>query len=407
MTQCPTSEMPLRFDSLDHYARVMAALRGAEFNEETICRTLKLGDMSDLGAAGFNDADLNGAQPLLALFIRIFLFFEFISRFELELLLDGSAFDSFIALDILRPVDESQSAYYTPVFLYPVSNLYVTSDRPVDLNGSVWEPEDWVFPAIFEGTLHFLRLLTTGPADNALDLCAGSGIAALVMGRNAGNAVAVDITSRATHYARFNAMLNQRPNVEALQGDLYNAVEGRTFDRIVAHPPYVPSLNSQLIYRDAGATGEHLVQRIIEGLPQHLRAGGTYFGLSLNIDTEDAPFEERARRWLGDAQHEFDLVFAVSEERSLESIIHRIAQRDPNLDATDLARMRRALENMKATGFVYGAIAARRRLPEEQGEPFTMRVKMNDDTAGADFEEALRTHSWAAPNRTFEPLKTS
>ena len=62
MTERPTSEMPLRFASLDHYARVVAA--------------------------------------------------------------------------------------YTPVFLYPVANLYVTSDRPIDLNGSVWEPEDWVFWAI-------------------------------------------------------------------------------------------------------------------------------------------------------------------------------------------------------------------------------------------------------------------
>jgi methylase of polypeptide subunit release factors len=393
-----TSEMPLRFASSDDYARVVAALREADFNEETICRTLKLSDMSDLGAAGFDNTDLSGTQPLLALFIRIFLFFEFVSRFELELLLDSSTFDSFLALDILRPVDESQSAYYTPVFLYPVANLYITSDRPVDLNGSVWEPEDWVFPAIFEETLQFLRLLITSPADHALDLCAGSGIAALVLGQNAGNAVAVDITSRATRYAHSNGILNQCPNVEALQGDLYSAVAGRTFDRIVAHPPYVPALNDQLIYRDARETGEYLVRRIIEGLPQYLRAGGTYFGLSLNIDTEDLPFEERARQWLGDARHEFDLVFAVGEERTLESIIQRVGERDPSLDATDLARMRQALSNIKATRFIYGALAARRRMPEEQREPFTLRVKMNDATAGADFEEALRSRSWPALN---------
>ncbi len=67
-------------------------------------------------------------------------------------------------------------------------------------------------------------------------------------------------------------------------------------------------------------------------------------------------------------------------------------------DMSDLARMRQALSNIKATRFIYGALAARRRMPEEQGEPFTMRVKMNDDTAGADFEEALRTHLWPAPN---------
>jgi len=98
------SEMPLRFASPDDYARVVAALRDAGFNEETICRTLKLGDMSDLGAAGFDNTDLSGTQPLLGLSIRISLFFEFVSRFELELLLNSSTFDSFLALDILRPL---------------------------------------------------------------------------------------------------------------------------------------------------------------------------------------------------------------------------------------------------------------------------------------------------------------
>ena len=74
------------------------------------------------------------------------------------------------------------------------------------------------------------------------------------------------------------------------------------------------------------------------------------------------------------------------------------ALREADFSEETICRMRRALSNIKATRFIYGVLAARRRMPEEQGEPFTMRVRMNESTAGADFGEALRTHSWAAPN---------
>ena len=399
MAESLTNEMPLRLGSAEDCARVVAALREADFSEETICRTLHLNDMSDVGAAASGNTDLSGVDPRLALLIRVFLFFETVPRSELEMLLGSSTLDSFLNLDILRPVDERTSnQYYTSVFLYPVAQLYIASDRPVDLNGLPSEPEDWVFPAIFEGTLKFLHLLINSPADEALDLCAGSGVAALVLSRTSRCAVSVDITARATHFARFNRILNQCLNAEILQGDLYSAVEGRTFDRIVAHPPFVPALHDQLTYRDGGETGEYLVRRIIEGLPRYLRAGGTYLALSRNIDTDDAPFEKRARQWLGEAQDEFDLIFAVDNEKSPEAVIQHIAERDASLSVEDMARMRQAFEGIKATSFPYGALFIRRRQPDERGEPYTLRTELTDSITGADFEEALRTRSWAAPD---------
>jgi SAM-dependent methyltransferase len=388
--------LPLRIGSSGQFATVVTALRDAGFTEASVLGVLKLSDMSDLGAANSSNTDLSGVDPRLCVLMRLFLFFELVPREEVKSALGRSTLDAFLALDLLRGADDGGSSYYASAFLYPVADLYMTSDRPVGLNSADVKPDDWVFPAIFEGTLSFLRLLGTSRVDNALDMGSGSGIAALVLSRSAARAVAVDITSRATHYARFNRILNGCDNVEVLQGDLYGAVSGRTFDRIVAHPPYVPALHDQAIYRDGGATGEHLVRRIVEGLPHYLRSGGTYLGLSLNIDTGPAPFEQRARRWLGEAQHEFDIVFAVGEEHSLESVIRSIAAREATLDAAGVGRMRSALENIDATRFVYGALAMRRRTPAHGGEPYTLRTMLSDATTGADLEALLRTSEGAS-----------
>lgn len=396
MADSPMDKVPLHFGSPEDFARVVAVLRDADFTEASIIRTLKLNDMSDLGAANSGNTDLSRIHPALALFIRIFLFFESAARVELESLLGRSALESFIALDILRPLDESGERYYTSVFLYPVCDLYIASDRPVDLKGFPFEPDDWVFPAVFEGTLDFLRLLVNSPVDDALDLCSGSGIAALVLSRSARRAVAVEIAARATHFARFNRSLNACDNVEVLQGDLYGAAPGRTFDRIVAHPPTMPTLPKRAIFRDGGETGEYLVRRIVEGLPGHLRRGGTYLGLSLNIDTGSAPFEERVRRWLGPTQHEFDLVLATSTEITPESVVQRVAERDASADVADLARMRQALESIDATRFVYGALMVRRRKGGQPGEPYTLRIRGSDAPAGADLDELLRRRQGTA-----------
>ena len=400
MMQSAGNDVPLRFGTPEQFAQVVAALRDADFTEASILGTLKLNDMSDLGAANSSNTDLSHLDPRLSVFLRLFLFFEPVAVLELESVLGRPTLDAFLALDILRSVDDSGATYYTSVFLYPVADLYMASDRPLGLTSTEARPDDWVFPAIFEGTLDFLRLLPKSPADEALDLCSGSGIAALVLSRNAARAVAADLTPRATHYARFNRILNGRSNVEVVQGDLYDAVPGRTFDRIVAHPPYVPALRNQAIYRDGGVTGEHLVRRIVEGLPRHLRCGGTYFGLSLNIDTAAAPFEERARRWLGPAQSEFDMVLATSIEKTSESVMQRVAERYASVDATDLARMRDALENIGATRFVYGALAVRRRTPADRAKPCTVRTRMSDATIGADLDELLRTSGGASAGRS-------
>lgn len=233
------SEFPLRLGDAEHFMRVDTMLRDAQYSEVSICRVLGI---TSLSAVGYVDKDVVDATdpPSLGLLIRLFLLGKIVQRGDIETVLDAAAIRSLQALDLIRPfVGKSERAScFAPVLLYPVADLFIASDRHENPDGSPFvPPPDVVFPAIFVGTHRFLRVLPKSPTRDALDLCSGTGIGALVLSRHVERVVAADITARATHFARFNRLLNHRDNVEVVQGDLYEAVEGRDFDRIIAHPP--------------------------------------------------------------------------------------------------------------------------------------------------------------------------
>src|SRR5439155_20466419 len=197
--------------------------------------------------------------------------------------IDPSELGALEALDLLRP--GALGHCYSPAFVYPVAGFVIASDRHDSPDGSdLVLASDVVFPALDAGTLRFLGVIPRSPARDALDLCAGTGIAALVLSRHVERVVAADITPRAGHFATFNARLNGRTNVEVVQGDLYEAVAGRTFDRIVAHPPYVPALEQARVFRDGGDTGETVLRRIVAELPRYLRPGGALYCVAAGWD---------------------------------------------------------------------------------------------------------------------------
>ena len=105
-------------------------------------------------------------------------------------------------------------------------------------------------------------------------------------------------------------------NHERFVEQCLDSVAGQTFDRIVAHPPYVPALSQSQVFRDAGEAGESVLEQIVAGLPDHLRSGGTFVSVSAGWDTTEGPFEERIRRWLGDYTGEFDVILAEEQAMS-------------------------------------------------------------------------------------------
>ncbi len=124
-----------------------------------------------------------------------------------------------------------------------------------------------------------------------LELCVGSGFISVAAARAGARTTAIDISRLAARTTQFNAWRAGVP-VEVHRGDLYEPVQGRRFDLIVANPPYVPTTNRRLPRFapskawDGGPGGRAVLDRIIDGLPYHLRPGGRALLLhsSLNDD---------------------------------------------------------------------------------------------------------------------------
>lgn len=389
--------VPLRLGDRATFARVRALFERMAFRPETICRGLGIQNISQVGKAAPEGIDFSAAlgSEVLGVLVRVFVFTQTVPREAIERALNPSDLAALLALDLLRLGPE---AYYSTAFVYPVAGCVIASDRHDSPDGSTIElASDVVFPALDAGTLRFLGLIPLSHVDDALDLCSGTGIAALVLSRSADRVVAADITSRAAHFAQFNILLNDCPNVVAAVGDLYEAVRGQAFDRIVAHPPYVPALEQARIFRDGGETGEHVLRRIIADLPRYLRPGGSFVCVSAAWDSTEGPLESRLRGWLGAYEGEFDVIFAQQEEVAPQRLARWLAEKGGDL--TLRARWEREFKDAGLERNVYGAIVLQRigGGAERRGPaPVTARPRLSPRTDGACLEWALRWYRWRA-----------
>jgi SAM-dependent methyltransferase len=405
-------ELPLRLGGADDFTRVRALLERAGFEEAAVCRALEIDQMHDLSAIRPEDVDFSavGSEALAAL-MRLFLFRRAMPCAELERLFDARDLGALLSLEVLRRGDSAGGSYSSSVFLYPVAGLFIASDWYQKADDSLPIPmSDIVYPAISETTLGFLRVMASSGVADVLDIGTGSGVAALLLSRTCDRPVASDITPRATHFAAFNRMLNGCDNVEIVRGDLYEPVSGRTFDRIVSQPPFMPSFANRLIYRDGGETGERLVKRIVEGLPEHLRPGGTLYCMCMGLDTDEGRFEERARAWLGESRDEFDLAFACQSEESPTAFVTRAAERDPSATDSDIRRWREVLQSIGVRRLVAGVLVMQRRgagsgtSPSGTGAPFSLRTGMSKDTTASCFEWMFGWRQWRARPSALEEL---
>ena len=167
-----------------------------------------------------------------------------------------------------------------------------------------------------------------------LDVCTGSGalaIAAALAG--ARSVTAVDVSARAVLTARLNARLNG-VRVEALRGDMLDAVPGRRFDVIVSNPPYLPTTDDELPVRgrarhtEAGPRGRVLLDRLIDTAPAHLTPGGVLLVTHSSVNGEAATL---------DRMRAAGLEPAVAERRR-GALGPLLAARAPQLEASGLLR---------------------------------------------------------------------
>ena len=388
---------PLRLGSDAEFAALRSALVATVYTEPAICERLGLQKISQFKFATEHRPLPRPMAPSpdpLDLLIRLFL--------ENEPLRPDTAralpLELFSTLGLIAPHAGLLSG---TVMLHPLRELYIVSDRPTPIEGNhLRPPDDFVYPAMIPNTQLFLDLIPPAPCDAFLDLCAGTGIAALLAARDgAAHAYSYDITERSTVFAEFNRRLNGIANVTASQGDLYEPAAGLTFDRIVAHPPYVPVYRPNLIFDSGGQDGEQISRRIIEGLPRYLRPGGRFYGLTMGSD-RDHPFEQRLREWLGPAESDFDVAFVkritrTPREWAAESVISKKGA------VTDIPDWRAFFENLHVQALVYGFVMIQRRV--EPRPVFTVRRQIGPRTGPSehawlfDWETSAASHpaTWA------------
>jgi release factor glutamine methyltransferase len=377
----PDDDFPIRLGTAEDFARVRAFLAGVGLAEPQVCAALKLDHIGELIEPARDGIHLDALPRPLAFAIRVFVQGARVRDADGRAACGEAVLAAFRTLGLLAPVARG-GLLECPVWLYPADGFLIVSDRHRDAAGRrIAAAPDAVFAACFEGTLHFLRLLPHARGGDALDLCGGTGIGALHLARTAARAATADVTARAAHFAAFNARLNAVA-VESLCGDLYAAVGERRFDLITCHPPYLPAGGEPSLARDGGETGEDLTRRTVAGLPAHLRVGGLCLVASLGCDFADAPFEQRARRWLGAAAAEFAVAFGEVHTRSIEEVVGGLARRGGGEDDAEVAGRIARLHALGVTRFVYGALALRRRAKPDAAPP--RRVALAPDNGSGD-----------------------
>lgn len=313
--------IPLRFSTDADFGAVRALLAAHDFTDSGLCARMGVASIYDVqirGAAHTVATSADGLDVLRQLFIDC-------APVEDAVAVAHLGTDGVALLARLGLLAHDGGTMRATMLLYPNGSLYLVSDLPPGAApAGDGAGADAVYPALTSSVRVFLSTLPHGDGARYLELCSGTGVAALLAAQQgAARAVAVDITERSTRVAEFNARLNAVA-LDARQGDLYDPVAGEQFDCIVAHPPYVPAAAQQFIFRDGGADGEQISRAIVARAPEFLAVGGILHVTCLVTARRNAPPRQRVREMLGDAADAFDV--ALLENGVSDQYAHFVKQ---------------------------------------------------------------------------------
>jgi hypothetical protein len=382
-----TTNFPLRSATGPDLALIRIFLRESGFDVVTLCRGLGMENMSGLGRVDWDKVDSTAMSAAGHWCVQVFARGRPTETGAAREVCGEPVLQALLRAGLLRPALKIPGALVCPVWLYPLAGFVIASDRVDDPDGEPFTPPtDVVFPAIYAGTLRFLALLPPVHGGEALDLCGGSGIGALILSATARTAASADLAERSALFAGFNARLNDVP-MESFCGDLYEPVADRQFDVITAHPPFVPATGHNMVYRDGGDTGEEVIRGVVAGLPAHLRAGGVCVILCVARDTEQHTFEQRVQEWLGPEPDGFDVVFGLDKVLTVPEVVESIHQRGSHLGEAGARQLALRLQSLGTRQFVYGALFIRRDAGRGVRPP--ARIRITPLAGAADFERLL------------------
>jgi carbamoyltransferase len=314
-TLAPFSDPDFRSDeTLTDFA---SALERHGFTESAVAAELGVESLQQIEPTHlYWHANHQLPESPLADLIRVFLLRASRPRPRMESLLGAGVLARLIDLGILTVSDD---AILSAVDLFCSGGMFFATDHRYMLLADDKLDEE---PVMYIG-MDSHGLVQTAPrtvCDRLLDLCCGSGIQGIVASRYAARVVAVDLNPRAVRFARFNARLNGLKNYEVRLGSVYEPVEGERFDVVLANPPFVPSPEMGLAFRDGGVRGEAILRKIVSGAVEHLTPMGRLCIVTDLVDVETYP--EKLGRWWGPESMEGLILKTADRDEMLFSVPH-------------------------------------------------------------------------------------
>ena len=343
----------LNFAGDDVFLNVRDTFAALGYNESNIRdRYIFLGTANEAFVIPKFTERTAGAISGLDVLMHLFMGQESIPIDDVVRLLGSHCFSDLQELKLILLEKEGATCRAT-VRIEPVDDLLSCSDRISRRSDFVYRP--WDYSAKL-----YQQIIPQTKCGSFLEMCCGSAYVCMAAARNFAQSVhGVDVNPRAIRFAEFNKKLNGIENISTYCGNLFEPVQSKVFDRIVAHPPYVPAIVDSLTYRDGGIDGERVSTDLIRGIPRHLADGGAfhaYLGLS---DRLDAPAELRVREMLGADHQEFDVALLLINEQSLLSWLARGV--DPNPFSEENERLRDACRKLGIIRFFTAILTVRSR----------------------------------------------
>jgi release factor glutamine methyltransferase len=134
------------------------------------------------------------------------------------------------------------------------------------------------------------------PGAHVLDIGCGTGALSIAAARTRPASItAADVSRRAVYSARINTVL-YGVSARIERGDALELVAGRTFDLILANPPYVPGVAERPRGRnrawDAGLDGREMLDRLCVNAPLLLAPGGTMLMVHSGLCDEEKTVQQ-------------------------------------------------------------------------------------------------------------------
>lgn len=261
-------------------------------------------------------------------------------------------------------------------------------------------------------SLSLLQATPTTAVNSVLDLGTGSGVLALGQLGHAAAITATDVHPRALDFAEASlAASKSEADVELLEGSWFAPVAGRTFERIVANPPFVVGLGEvDHVYRDSGLNLDGATELVVSTAGEHLEPGGTAFILGSWVHTDDLPWEKRVASWIPDHGLE---AWVLQRDVAAPELYVGTWLRDESVDprsAEGAHRTTRWLDHLAAagvTGIGFGYVALRR-LPDERESEVTAEdlTQPFTDPLGPEIEEYFLRSDWLR-NHDFDDIASA